>query len=350
MHGKPFLLVLTCILLSVLLLTACGQTPADSSALPGSSTGESEPEEASGASEAGETPESASSGENAESTSAEPQTSSEPSAQEPQPGSDLSARTLDEYLSAERYVTLSEKTKNGDVRYYIGKNGKPGGIVRAYSELTDHNVYSNAAGGGYKMVLEGDYRFLVEQNDWVYLLDTGGSWYRMPILGGEPELVYTLDADWKYSGFEWGFGLGFYGIYDDVLMVCDVEYAGAPENAPGGGSLRVLAHFLPTGETYELWQHDSAYLPVFWLLTNRSILYRTAMASEEEQMSDKGYYIYSGAEGKAYSIDLSKLPRSLDEIILDRDVEAVFPLDGDGSPVIGDFLTEVSLEEAGLPG
>ena len=334
MRRKPFLLVLACALLSVFLLTACGQVPADSSAPPESS--------------AGEASESAAAGESAESTSAEPQASSEPSTPEPQPG--LSARTLDEYLSAERYVTLSEKTKNGDVRYYIGKNGKPGGIVRAYSELTDHNVYSNAAGGGYKMVLEGDYRFLVEQNDWVYLLDTGGSWYRMPILGGEPELVYTLDADWKYSGFEWGFGGGFYGIYDDVLMVCDVEYAGAPENAPGGGSLRTLAHFLPTGETYELWRHDTVYLPVFWLLSNRSILYRTAMASEEEQMSDKGYYIYSGAEGKAYSIDLSKLPRSLDEIILDRDVEAVFPLDGDGRPVIGDFLTEVSLEEAGLPG
>lgn len=330
--------VLLCVFLSLLLLTACGARNGETSSLPSGGTS-SAASEASGPSESEEAP---------ESTSAEPQASSEPSTPEPQPG--LSTRTLDEYLSAERYVTLSEKTKNGDVRYYIGKNGKPGGIVRAYSELTDHNVYSNAAGGGYKMVLEGDYRFLVEQNDWVYLLDSGGSWYRMPILGGEPELVYTLDADWKYSGFEWGFGLGFYGIYDDVLMVCDVEYAGAPENAPGGGSLRVLAHFLPTGETYEIWQHDSAYLPVFWLLTNRSILYRTAMASEEEQMSDKGYYIYSGAEGKAYSIDLSKLPCSLDEIILDRDVEAVFPLDGDGRPVIGDFLTEVSLKEAGLPG
>ena len=57
MRRKPFLLVLTCILLSAFLLTACGQAPADSSMLPESSAGGSAPGETSGSSEAGESSE-----------------------------------------------------------------------------------------------------------------------------------------------------------------------------------------------------------------------------------------------------------------------------------------------------
>ena len=340
MRGKLFLPVLTGVLLSLLLLTGCS-TP----------TGETSPSSpaSSGSPEASEPAEPA----EESSVSSGPQ--SEPGTDEPDmagslPAVDISAITLEEYLSVERYVTETKGVENKAIRYYIGENGNPSGIVYAYSELTDHNVYSNAAGNGYEMVLEGDYRFLCTvPNDWVYLLDTEQNWYRMPFEGGEPELLYTLGADREYYRFEWNNGGNFYGIFDGGVLVCDTIRAGESQDLFSGAPRQILAHYLPTGETYTMGEHTADF-SVFWLLTNYSYFYRLPMESEEAQMSDDGYFLYSGSEGTCYSVDVSKLSRPIHEIIRGQDVEAIFPLDENGTPVIGDFLTEVALEEAGLAG
>lgn len=328
-----------CLFLSVFLLNGCsaptGETSSSSPVSSSSSEAEkpvdSEPEESSVVSEP----------QNDAETGGEHET-------ETLPGTDISTLSLDEYLSVERYVTKTEGVENKTVRYYIGKNGNPSGIIYDYSELTDHNVYSNVAGNGYEMILEGDYRFLYTvPNEWVYLLDTSQNWYRMPFEGGEPELLFTLDADWEYYRFAWNYGGNFYGIYDQGLLVCDTIRAGESQDLFSSAQRRMLAHDLSTGETYVVGEHTTDF-SVFWLLTNYSYFFRLPMESEEAQMTDEGYYIYSGAEGKVYSVDVSKLSRPIHEIILERDVEEIFPLDESGKPIIGDFLTEVNFEEAGL--
>ena len=144
----------------------------------------------------------------------------------------------------------------------------------------------------------------------------------MPNPEGELEKVCELPADNPYPSVV--------APYDnELLLVCT-----------SGNT--IYAIYAPTGEIFEL---GPCYkrMTGLQILTNRSYCYHLATETEEE--SADSYYLYSGVSGKAYKVDFSKTDARFMQL---EDTPLLFPLDETGTPLLGDHLQEVSLQEAGL--